>query len=193
MKAVGNILVTLSGLASQVPVFVLFRDDNFIPPFENGRPLFFIALEVLCTTIFGMVLLNKSWVVTYPAKQFNRLVVTLLAIVMVVGLVYSMLFMNYVFEDSNSKVVIPILQEQTLQDYLANPATIDSASLTDFINHFSYNKAGWLFTYVIFFLCFAIFFGTIVILYAIIGTRLGEGTVANTQNQKKQEEVVVIV
>ncbi|HEY0771123.1 MAG TPA: hypothetical protein VGD31_12395 [Sphingobacteriaceae bacterium] len=193
MKAIGNILVTLSGLTSQVPVFMLFKDDTFIPPFENGRPLFFIALEVLCTTIFAMVLLNKAKIIKYSAKRFNKMVGALVVVIMFVGLVYSMLFMSYVFEDANGKVVIPIVKEEKLKEYLSSPATVDSATLTDFINHFPFNKTGWLFTYVTFFLCFAIFFGSIVILYAIIGTRLSEKEkVGDMQKQEKQEEAAMV-
>jgi hypothetical protein len=175
MKAIGNILVSLSLLSTQMPVLMIFRQDDFIPPFESGRTLFFIAVEVICTVVFGLVLLERQAFIEQKIKKFRSTIFSLVLLFAFGGVTYSLLFMNFVYRDyTNQQIVVPLMYNNALADLLNNPKSTDVASIYELINMYSYNKVMWLVTYIMFILMYSVLLSSIVLMYAMIGVRLSK-------------------
>jgi hypothetical protein len=177
MKAVQGIIVFFSLLVTQVPAFLIFRDDAFLPPFGSGKLLFLLATEVVCLMVFSLVFLDKQRIQKMSIKKFRRRGLELFAIFITSGIVYFLLLMSNVVQDNTTKerIVLPVFSSTELTTYLrtANEESrVDVLSISEEINNSGWNRFFYYVMYCIFFLLFNILFASVVFIFTFFGLKV---------------------
>lgn len=172
IRTIQGILVSLSFLTSQVPAFLIFRGEDFIPPFYTGKNLYILATEVLCTIIFALVIVNRNYIQKLSLRKLNKRVFILLSVIFVVGLIYFLLLMNKVYRDgADQRIVIPLFPSEQLSKFLQHEGW-DVLSIDEEIRETTYDVIMYNATYCIFFILYNALFGFVVLVFAALSIRI---------------------
>lgn len=177
MKAIQGVMVFFSLLVTQVPAFLIFRDDAFLPPFGSGKMLFLLATEVVCLMVFSLVFLDRPRIQKMSIKKIRRRGIEAFTVFILSGIIYFLLLMSNVVQDSKTKerIVLPIISSEELITYLqtANEESrIDALSILEEINNSPWNRFFYYLMYCIFFLLFNILFASVVFIFTFFGLKV---------------------
>lgn len=175
MNAVKVVLMAVSAIVSQLPVFLLFKQSNFLPPFEGGIPLFILATEVIALAIFGLIYNSRGRIRRMSSTKLRSMVIKLLILFFSFGLSYFILLMNNVYAYQAQRIIAPMFPSSELSQYLIDSTDrLDVASIRDFIVESVYDTRMYYVTYVIFFIVYAGLYSSVVGIFALLGTRLSD-------------------
>lgn len=180
MKAIQGVIIFCSLLVTQVPAFLIFRDDAFLPPFGNGKLLFLLATEVICLMVLSLVLLDKQRIQKMSLTRVRTRGLQVFTIFILSGVVYFLFLMSYVVQDTSTRqrIVLPLVSSSGLATYLktANEESrVDALSIMEEINHSAANRFFYYLMYCVFFVLFNILFASVVFIFTFFGLKVSAG------------------
>lgn len=184
MKVIGQSIIVLTGIVSQIPIYSILKDAQFAPPIEGGSIFYLIIVEVVCTASFAVTFYKRDKISYWVKNKLIKLTVVTIILLLILSSSYSLILNNYFVEDRyNSRCMVPINPCCDLKVFIEikkeRHESLDDCSSIESLK--SDNKIQYLITYFLVSLNYSLMCAVTIFIFTSLGISMSRNNIVKVQ------------